>query len=275
MPYLAILRPFNLIFVSLTILFGALFRNSIPFNFRILFAILSASLIAAAGYVINDFFDRQIDRVNRPQRMIPSGQISPKAAYLYAILLFITGIILSYFTINIFCILLAFANSVILYLYAKKFKKTLIIGNLIVSYSAASCFIYGGLSAGNLTNIIPIALFAFLFTLIREIVKDAEDITGDQKFSVNSIAIKLGKKAALVISLILSLGITLLFGYLKYLNYLSLTTFILSLLLITLPLTLILIYLYSNIDSKAAFSKSSSLLKLDMLVLLIIFLIGN
>ncbi|KQC06176.1 MAG: hypothetical protein APR54_07615 [Candidatus Cloacimonas sp. SDB] len=275
MPYLAILRPFNLIFVSLTILFGALFRNSIPFNFRILFAILSASLIAAAGYVINDFFDRQIDRVNRPQRMIPSGQISPKAAYLYAILLFITGIILSYFTINIFCILLAFSNSVILYLYAIKFKKTLIIGNLIVSYSAASCFIYGGLSAGNLTNIIPIALFAFLFTLIREIVKDAEDITGDKKFSVNSIAIKLGKKVALVISLILSLGITLLFGYLKYLNYLSLTTFILSLLLITLPLTLILIYLYSNIDSKTAFSKSSSLLKLDMLILLIIFLIGN
>jgi len=207
--------------------------------------------------------------------MIPSGKIGPRAAYLYAILLFITGCILSYFTANIFCIIMAFANSLILYLYAKKYKKTLLLGNLIVSYSAASCFIYGGLSAGNLSNIIPIALFAFLFTLIREIVKDAEDITGDIKFNVNSIAIKFGKKAALVVSLILSLCITLLFEYLEYLNYLSFRTFILSLLLITIPLLIILIYLYSNIDSKAAFSKSSSLLKLDMLVLLIIFLTGN
>ncbi len=275
MPYLKIVRPVNIIFVSITILFGGLFRNQTSFNLNILFAILSAASITAAGYVINDFFDLRIDLINRPDRMIPAGKISPKAAYLYSVFLFVIGIILSYLTANIICVAIAIFNSLLLFYYAKNLKRSLLIGNLIVSYSAASCFIFGGLAAGNTNNVIFIAVFAFLFTFIREIIKDAEDMEGDKNFRVRSLAIIAGKKAVLSLSATVVLLIFLLFIYLYSIDFLSTLSLGLGIVLITLPLLLILLYLKANIDSKQAFSKSSSLLKLEMFMLLIIVLIGN
>jgi len=275
MPFLAILRPVNFIFVFVCVLFGALFKNLIPFNLKILFAMLSAGAIAGAGYIINDFFDLQIDIVNRPDRILPSGKIRPKTAYIYSVVLFVTGIIFSYFTANLFCILLAFINSFLLFYYANYFKKKLLTGNLIVSYSAASCFVFGGFAAGNLKNSIIIAFLAFFFTMIREIIKDAEDMEGDREFGVCSIAILFGKKNAIIISVFFSLVITSLFLYSYFNEFFSSLTMLLSLFLITLPLLTIMFYLYSNIDSKHAFSKSSTLLKIDMIVLLLIVIIGN
>ncbi|MFC1887315.1 geranylgeranylglycerol-phosphate geranylgeranyltransferase [Candidatus Cloacimonadota bacterium] len=275
MPYFLILRPINFFSVLITVLFGALFRNKIPFNLNILFAMISASLISGAGYVINDFFDLKIDVVNRPNRVIPSGRISPKAAYLYSVFLFVLGIITSYLTANIYCVIMAIINSLLLFLYARYYKKTLLAGNLIVSYSAFSCFIYGGLTAGNLKNSFILGLFAFLFTFIREIVKDAEDIEGDRQFGVRSLAIYAGKKVVIWTSSFFVLLITILFLYLYKIQFFSITILLLSFLLITVPLTFIMRFLYANIDSKQAFSRSSTLLKVDMLVFLVIVIIGS
>lgn len=275
MPYLKILRPANVLFVSITILFGAFFRNPVSFNSAIFFAILSASLITAAGYVINDFFDLRIDLFNRPQRMIPAGKISPKRAYMYAILLFILGIALSFFTANIYCVFLAIINSLLLFYYAKHLKQKLLLGNLVVSYAAASCFVYGGLVSANLSKVISIAVFAFLFTFIREIIKDAEDMEGDKEFGVKSLALEYGKNPVLLVTAIFVFLITLFYLYLYYISYFTPLTLILSSVLIILPLIIMLIYLKANIDSKRAFSKSSSLLKFEMLILLIIVIIGN
>jgi geranylgeranylglycerol-phosphate geranylgeranyltransferase len=275
MPYFKILRPINFFFVSLTVLFGALYKNPVPFNSNILFAMMSASLISGAGYIINDFFDLKIDVVNRPERMIPSGKISPSAAYIYSVFLFVMGIVLSYLTANIICVSLAIFNSTLLYFYARYFKRKLLWGNLIVSYAAFCSLVYGGLAAGNFENSFYLGLFAFLFTFIREIVKDAEDVEGDREFEVRSIAIAWGKKSVIWLSALITILIILLFIYLQFNHYFTPFTFWLCLLFITIPLLLILRYLYTNIDSKSAFSKSSTILKIDMLILLIIVFIGN
>jgi geranylgeranylglycerol-phosphate geranylgeranyltransferase len=275
MPYLKILRPVNVIFVSITILFGALFRNPVSFNLNILFAIISASLISAAGYVINDFFDLKIDLFNRPDRPIPSGKIKPRVAYIYSVFLFVLGITLSFFTANLICVFLAIINSILLFDYAKNLKKKLLIGNLLVSYAAGSCFVYGGVVADNFDRIIYIAIFAFLFTFIRELVKDVEDIEGDREFGVRSLALLYGKKPVLLLTAIVVFLITLFYLYLYYISYFRALTMILSFVLIILPLIIMLFYLKANIDSKTAFSKSSSLLKIEMLILLIIVLIGR
>nr|MBC8384444.1 UbiA family prenyltransferase [Candidatus Cloacimonadota bacterium] len=174
MSFLKIIRPFNCLFVAITVFFGASYHNnSITFS-PVIFAILSAGLIAAAGYVINDFFDLKIDLVNKPSRILPSGRMNPKTAYLFSIALFLIGIFVSLFTRNRFCIAIAFINSLILFYYAKSLKSKLFVGNIVVSYAAASTFIFGGFSSGNFKNSLIIAVFAFLYTLIREMIKDAE-----------------------------------------------------------------------------------------------------
>jgi len=164
MSYLLILRPGNVIFVLVCVLFGALFRNNAPFDFKLLAAMLSASSIAGAGYVINDFFDLPIDSINRPRRIIPSGRISPRAAYIYSVALFVAGILFSFLTANWYCVMLAVFNSILLFYYARNFKKTLLLGNIVVAYSAASCFIL----EVSVQRILKIALYSvyLLFFLL-------------------------------------------------------------------------------------------------------------
>ena len=128
MPFIKIVRPINCLFVILSVFFGAIYQSSITNVYPIIFAALSAAFIAAAGYVINDFFDIPIDIINKPDRILPSGKISPKTAYLFSILLFMLGISASYLTKNFYCIVIATVNSLLLFTYAKTLKKR--IGNI-------------------------------------------------------------------------------------------------------------------------------------------------
>jgi len=159
MPFIKIIRPFNCLFVILSVFFGALYQSSISNIYPIIFAALSAALIAAAGYVINDFFDIPIDIINRPNRILPSGKISPKVAYLFSIMLFIFGITASYFTQNYYCVIIAIINSILLFSYAKTFKMSFLIGNILVAYTTASTFLFGGLCNNNVKNSMIIVIF--------------------------------------------------------------------------------------------------------------------
>ena len=96
MSFFKIIRPFNCFFVALTVFAGAYYLRVIDQFQQVFFAMLSATFIAAAGYVINDFFDIPIDKINKPKRILPSGKMQPKIAYLYAVLLFVIGILLSF-----------------------------------------------------------------------------------------------------------------------------------------------------------------------------------
>ncbi len=273
MLFLKIIRPFNCLFVALTILFGA-YYNSINNNFWIIiFAMVSATLIAGAGYVINDFFDLPIDIINKPHRVLPSGKISPKTAYIYAVLLFISGITLSFFTQNIYCVLIAILNSLILFFYAKSFKMSFLIGNILIAYTAASTFIYGGLSNNNFKNGLIVAIYAFLYTLIREFIKDSEDIEGDVKFGARTLAIKVGRKNITLISILPILCILIFNYFLLYLELITLTTFLILNLLVSVPLILFTVYLLRKLN-KYRFSRISLLMKINMLVLLIILWVG-
>jgi geranylgeranylglycerol-phosphate geranylgeranyltransferase len=171
--------------------------------------LLAVSLAAAAGNVINDYYDYGIDRVNKPGRPIPAGVISPgMALIIYLLLLLALAVTLLFLTpvqtIWIIC------WAVLLHLYSMRFKRSLIIGNLTVSALTASGFILGAYSSGNTgTGIIP-ALFTFFFIFAREVVKDCEDIDGDYIFGARTMAIVVGEKVAMrvaaVMFLLLALG---------------------------------------------------------------------
>lgn len=162
---------------------------------------LSIFFVSASILVLNDYFDVETDKINAPNRPIPSNMVTPSEALLLSISLFASGLMLSYL-INAITLLCAIALSVIGFLYNRKFKKSGLRGNLMVSFSVGMTFIYGGISVG-----LPFNKTAWLFGLIaalldlgEEIAADSMDVQGDMLIDSNSLAITYGKQAALRIS---------------------------------------------------------------------------
>jgi geranylgeranylglycerol-phosphate geranylgeranyltransferase len=172
----------------------------------VLLLFIVATLITAAGNVINDYFDVEIDRVNRPDRPIPSGQVRLPAARAYAVTLFLAGILACLFT-NELCSAIAVFNSLILIAYAARLKRTPLLGNLTVSYLSASMFMFGGAFDGlqGLFRVMPFAVMTFFAMLARELVKDAEDVEGDKASGAVTIPIRYGITATMLIALFCAL----------------------------------------------------------------------
>ena len=274
MNYLLLIRPFNLIFVLISVYAGAIYMGSIFFSLPILFAMLSAFCIAAAGYAINDFFDVEIDRINKPDRILAAAKITPENAYRFAVFLFVIGIVFSFFTSKWLNVFIAIINSFLLFFYAKNFKLEFVIGNFIVALTTASTFIFGGISNDNFHPSLMIAVFAFFYTFIREIVKDMEDHKADQIKKANTIPIKIGTKRAVTVILFTLVCMFLYSLELFAFSKISSTTFFLLFFLVFIPLVVSIFFLYRT-QKLSDFKKNSSFMKIDMFTLLLILLLGK
>ena len=159
--------------------------------YKIILAAFSASLTLSAGNIINDIKDIEIDKVNHPERPLITGKITVSQAKAEYVSLTFIALLLSFF-INLPAFVIALSATVLLLLYSYYFKMVPILGNLIVSILTAMVFIYGGVAVSNpLAAIIP-AIFAFLINLIREVVKDMQDVDGDLKQGVITFPGKFG-----------------------------------------------------------------------------------
>lgn len=182
-PYLVIIRPYNCLMASFAVFIGAIVASGSPFTLDIFFGFLAAFIIAGGGFIINDYYDFDVDSVNRPQRPLPSGRISLNVAFRTALLLFGIGVLLSVF-ISLHAFIMAAFNSLLLYLYAWKIKKRGgIEKNLMVSYLVASPLLFAGVIVGNVAATLFLVLLAGLANTSREIVKDIEDFEGDRFFA--------------------------------------------------------------------------------------------
>jgi len=192
--FITITRPINSFVAGLAAIVAYLIDTGtvIPESLLLFFIV---ALITAAGNVINDFFDAEIDAINRPDRPIPSGAVSRGAARGFAVMLFLAGILVSFFT-NSLCIGIAIFNVLLLIAYAAKLKSTPLIGNIVVAYLSASIFLFGGALNGldGLVRIIPIAAITFFAMLSRELLKDAEDVEGDRAGGADTVPIRIGIK---------------------------------------------------------------------------------
>jgi geranylgeranylglycerol-phosphate geranylgeranyltransferase len=192
--FITITRPINSFVAGLAAIVAYLIDTGtvIPESLLLFFIV---ALITAAGNVINDFFDAEIDAINRPDRPIPSGAVSRGAARGFAVMLFLAGILVSFFT-NSLCIGIAIFNVLLLIAYAVKLKSTPLIGNIVVAYISASIFLFGGAFNGldGLVRIIPIAAITFFAMLSRELLKDAEDVEGDRAGGADTVPIRIGIK---------------------------------------------------------------------------------
>ncbi|MBN2330578.1 MAG: UbiA family prenyltransferase [Candidatus Aenigmarchaeota archaeon] len=188
-PILELIRPFNCALASLGVLAGG-FLVAKTITLPLLIAAAAAFVITGAGNSINDFFDVEPDKINRPKRPIPSGRISRGLAMAITLAMFGFGMLLSSM-VNWLTFFIAMFNSFMLVLYSFNFQSKMLVGNIAVSYLAASTFIFGGAAVNNLMLPIILSVLAGLATLSREIVKDLEDLEGDRRSFIKKMTMKM------------------------------------------------------------------------------------
>lgn len=204
-------------------------------NFLLL--VLTTVLLAAAGYIINDYFDLRIDRVNKPERMILGKRLGARQGILLHLIFNAIALMLGFYlayragSLRLGFIFLLIAG--MLWMYSARYKRSLLVGNIVVSTLSALVVlvvwlfeIYMLRSQGYDLHVLAskvsvvvwvYAAFAFMVSLIREIVKDLEDLEGDKVAACQTLPILAGITATKSIAIALTLLTMLLLAFGQYL----------------------------------------------------------
>ena len=203
--YLQLVRPLNCIMMGLAVIVGASLVSALNYSINLLFGFVTSFTLTAASMAINDYIDREIDSINEPNRPIPRGEIKPKEALGFAIILCILGLVAAFQT-NFPSFIVAVIALIISITYITKGKNTGLPGNFLVSATVVVPFIYGGLTTGQIEmSTLLFVTIVFLSNTGREITKGIVDIEGDQKHNIKTIAVTNGKKTAAIIATSFSL----------------------------------------------------------------------
>jgi geranylgeranylglycerol-phosphate geranylgeranyltransferase len=267
-PYVRILRPGNCTMSALAVLLVGLISKGLEVFAQfstLLLGMLTVFLITAGGNVINDYYDRETDKINHPDRPIPSGEISPSIAVVYASLLFSGGILASYF-ISTCALLIASYAVFLLLLYESSLKYEGFVGNVAVSILVGMLFVFGGAVFGNLSLMTVFALMAFFANLGREIMKDIEDMVGD--INRRTLPKKIGRRYAGMVAFS-SILISVLLSPIPYLFF-SFSLYYLALVLISDG-----IFIYAAIIQFKDPHQGQKYAKYGMLAGLVAYLIGG
>jgi geranylgeranylglycerol-phosphate geranylgeranyltransferase len=259
-------RPLNLLIIFITVIVAGFIcsKNNNEITFKTIIAAVSASFIAAGGYIINDYFDIKIDKINRPERPLASGSLDFKFAITSYFILTFIGLAIS-LLINFTAFIIAICTVTLLFSYSYKFKSILLLGNFSIASLTGLTFIYGGISVNNISFAIIPAMFALLINFIREIVKDMEDVDGDIKNSVMTFPLRFGFSPAKNFILFLTI-ILILFTCCPFIfNLYKIEYFIIVMSIVNPILVFFLVSIYKN-DSTTSLHKLSFILKLNMIL---------
>ena len=248
-PYLQLLRVGNLTFaaillyvmekwVATPLLQLEQFGELMPWWILTLL-IVSVVGIAAGGYVINDYFDVKIDRINRPDNLVVTRIISRDAAmnlfYGFTAVGVIAGTVVAWWAHSWTLLFTYVVIPGLLWFYSASYKRMFLIGNLVVAFASAIVPLLVAIANADYLHHLyqnalaysPIigelyvwtggfAAFAFLLTWVREIVKDIEDIEGDREMECRTLPIVWGDKVAKIIATLLLMAIAILIVYMLF-----------------------------------------------------------
>ena len=250
-------------------------------------SLLSTLLIAAAGYIINDYFDVKTDKINRPNTVVIDVVIKRRWAMILHILLNAIGLVLGLYLAlkchNLKLVLFQILSILLLWFYSTHFKKQLLVGNIVVSLLTAAIpimpmvydyYLTGEINPmiiGSFLNTLVIIVlgyssFAFLTSFTREVIKDMEDYEGDIKTGGKTMPIVWGiitSKVVTFFTIIITIGLLLL-ACLKFHKDQHNVAVYYILGLVILPLIILLIQTIKATTSKD-FKLASLLLKFTML----------
>ena len=176
--FLAVLLAEGGIFSHTTLYFGVLIGSS-------------AALIGSGGNIINDILDQKTDKINRPARPLPSGELTTKTATRLYIFCKLSGVFIASIA-GIIPAIIAGITSFALFFYSYSLKSIPLVGNLTIALLTGLVFIFGASAVNNYENALFPFIFSFLINLIREIVKDIEDVPGDGKTGITTFPVVFG-----------------------------------------------------------------------------------
>lgn len=288
MKYLKLIRYQNLLMLALMqfiIRYGLLEPQGLQLAlayWQYALLVLSTVLIAAAGYVVNDIFDQQTDGENKPDKAIVGVKIPEEKAYYIYAGLNVTGVAIGFYLSNVIerpgfaAIFILIAAT--LYFYATSLKQMMVIGNIVVALVLALSLlivivfdIFPATYEGNqqqMANVSSVlfdyAVFAFIINLLREMVKDLEDVNGDYNQGMNTLPIALGvSRTAKIVFGLSIIPVVILFDYINryyFVNNLYLSV-IYAFIFVVAPLIYFTVKMWSAKNTKD-FSHLSLVLKL-------------
>ncbi|MGB5364305.1 MAG: geranylgeranylglycerol-phosphate geranylgeranyltransferase [Aureibaculum sp.] len=288
--FLKLIRWKNLLMIaSIQILFKYIYFPTFAVatslsNINFFFLVLATITIAAAGYIINDIYDLEADKINKPKKVFLVENINIKLAHTYYHILNIIGLIsgfyLAYTIDRISFVAIFIITALLLKVYNTDLKKLPLIGNIIISLLVSLSILIVGIfdiiPSITLENVEDqyyafevlkdYAIFAFMFMLIREIVKDIEDVKGDKILNMKTLPIILGINKSKYIVFFLSFFPLILVTYYTFKNFIE-VPFILAYMLIVVLLPLLHFMtkiLYAT--TKEDYTYAGRLLKIIMLL---------
>lgn len=208
--FLSIIRPQNCVIGGLTVIAGIAMAyrmnpvgpSVVSYLSLFIFGYITYFFVAAGGNVVNDIYDIEVDKVNRPHRALPSGRMTVKQAWAYVFVLSVCGVFFAWLNGTLGTLVVMFFESAG-YTYAAKVKALGLAGNLMVAFSFAFGVVYGSFVYAERIKFysipVPSLLFfvtAFMILQARETIKGAEDVEGDALRNVRTIARVYGYRAA-------------------------------------------------------------------------------
>ena len=198
--YFKLSRPANLLLVGTVVLIASTLFQTYPSIWDVLLTIICATFITAAGNALNDMCDIEIDRINKPNRPLPSGKISIKSAKRFMIIMFIlgniAGLILGFWSF----VISLFVATALLFWYAYRLRHVALVGNMVVAFLSALTFLFATQAFGDIKlGYVPFVL-TFILSVIREVVKDLEDLDGDRAHDSKTLPVVAGEAPTRVIA---------------------------------------------------------------------------
>ncbi len=213
--FFRMIRWGNLVFIILTqiLFYTCIYLPIYPQDdslHQVVGLVVSSVLVAAAGYIINDYFDLNIDQVNKPHKNVINTVISRRWAIFWHLFLSLLGVLSTALAVSLSKWYLILANIIcviLLWLYSTSLKRRVLIGNVVISLLASWTILFlffakvpfqsaFGVSDPQTVKFFRVSFlyagFAFIISLIREAIKDVEDIEGDRKYGCRTLPIVAG-----------------------------------------------------------------------------------
>lgn len=267
--FLKLTRFPNLLIIGLTQYFSVIFLVAHPetwveklFDIKLFLLSSSTILIAAAGYIINDYYDIKIDYVNKPHKVVVGKLVKRRIVLFSHAALNVIGIAIGFY-LNLYVGVINFVAGFMLWIYSNRLKRMPFIGNVVIaSLAGLSILVVAIYYQRNYSLLVNYAVFAFSINLVREVIKDMEDLRGDMRFGSKTLPIIWGLRRTKYFLY----GLIILFVFTLFYLSNQLENHILNLFFLLLIVPIIyLIYLLYRADSQRRFHQLSTFCKLLML----------